>query len=62
MSDFHRSDRCPMPFDMLNQWLMLAANLGVIAGIAFLAVEISQNTEAVGRTITRTLNDDVSQM
>jgi hypothetical protein len=51
-----------MPFDKLNQWLMLATNLGVIAGIAFLAVEISQNTEAGGRTITRTLSDDVSSM
>ena len=36
-----------MQFDKLNQWLMLAANLGVIAGIAFLALEVSQNTEAL---------------
>jgi hypothetical protein len=37
-----------MQLDKLNQWLMLAANIGVISGIAFLAVEISQNTEALG--------------
>ena len=36
-----------MQFDKLNQWLMLAANLGVVAGIIFLALEVSQNTEAL---------------
>ena len=30
----------------LNDWLSLAANFGVIAGIIFLAVEVNQNTEA----------------
>ena len=30
--------------DRLNQWLTLLANLGVIGGIVFLAVEIQQNT------------------
>jgi hypothetical protein len=29
--------------DKLNNWLMLAANLGVIAGIILLAVELQQN-------------------
>ena len=29
--------------DRLNKWLMLAANLGVIAGIILLAVELQQN-------------------
>ena len=29
--------------DNVNKWLMLLANLGVIAGILFLAVEIQQN-------------------
>jgi len=29
---------------VLNEWLSLAANLGVLAGIIFLAVEIRQNT------------------
>ena len=31
--------------DRLNQWLTLAANVGVLAGIFFLAFEIQQNTE-----------------
>lgn len=42
-----------MQLDKLNQWLMLAANIGVISGIAFLAVEISQNTEALGARTLR---------
>lgn len=31
----------------LNEWLSLAANLGVLAGILFLVVEVSQNTRAI---------------
>ena len=30
--------------EKLNQWLTLAANLGVIAGLIFLGLEIQQNT------------------
>jgi hypothetical protein len=33
-----------MKTSVLNEWLSLAANLGVIAGIVFLGVEIQQNT------------------
>ena len=33
--------------EKMNQWLTLAANLGVIAGIVFLAYEIQVNTDAV---------------
>ena len=33
-----------MKTSVLNDWLSLAANLGVIAGIVFLGVEIQQNT------------------
>jgi hypothetical protein len=33
--------------DRLNRWLALAANIGVLVGIVFLAVEIRQNTIAV---------------
>ena len=36
-----------MKLDSLNKWLTLAANIGVIAGIAFLAIEVSQNTESL---------------
>lgn len=39
-----------MNTDSLNKWLTLAANLGVIAGIAFLAIEISQNTQSLDET------------
>jgi hypothetical protein len=34
-----------MEIDKLNRWLTLAANIGVIAGILFLAVELQQNNE-----------------
>ena len=33
-----------MNLDNTNRWLTLAANIGVIAGIIFLAVEINQST------------------
>ena len=33
-----------MNSEKLNRWLALLANIGVIAGIVFLAVEIQQNT------------------
>jgi len=36
-----------MKLDKLNQWLTLAANIGVIAGIVFLAYQIKQNTSAI---------------
>ncbi len=34
-----------MNTEALNRWLTLTANVGVIAGIVFLAVEIRQNTD-----------------
>ncbi len=34
-----------MELSQLNEWLTLAANLGVLVGIVFLIVEIRQNTE-----------------
>ncbi len=36
-----------MNVDRLNQWLILAANLGVLVGIIFLSIEIRQNTTAM---------------
>jgi hypothetical protein len=36
-----------MKMEKLNQWLTLLANVGVIAGIAFLGFEIRQNTEMI---------------
>jgi len=32
--------------ERLNQWLTLGANLGVVAGLIFLGIEINQNTRA----------------
>lgn len=32
-----------MDLDKLNKWLVLFANLGVMVGVVFLAIEISQN-------------------
>jgi len=34
-----------MNLDNFNKWLTLAANIGVIVGIVFLAIEIQQNTK-----------------
>ena len=36
-----------MDSDRLNRWLTLAANLGVIAGIVFFALEVRQTRDAV---------------
>ncbi len=43
-----------MKLDKLNGWLMLAANLGVLAGIIFLSMEIRQNTLAMRATAIQT--------
>jgi hypothetical protein len=39
--------------DRLNRWLTLGANIGVLVGIAFLAIEIRQNTEMTRAQITQ---------
>jgi len=48
--------------DRLNQWLTLAANTGVIAGIAFVAVEISQNTEAMKSQTVQSLQSEFREV
>ena len=35
-----------MEMDRLNRWLILGANLGVVVGLVFLAIELNQNTKA----------------
>jgi len=35
-----------MDTEKANQWLMLVANLGVLAGLVFVAIELNQNTKA----------------
>ena len=32
-----------MDTDRLNRWLTLGANIGIIVGIVFLAIEVNQN-------------------
>ena len=36
-----------MDLDRLNKWLTLVANFGVLVGIIFLILELSQNTQAL---------------
>ena len=45
-----------MKLSELNEWLSLIANVGVLAGIIFLAIEIQQNTNVVR---TAAYNDTV---
>ena len=42
-----------MKMDAVNHWLALFANLGVILGIVFLALEINQNTRLTRAQITQ---------
>ena len=48
--------------DQLNRWLSLAANLGVIAGIAFLVVELRQNTEMMRAQSRTEMSQDAVNM
>jgi hypothetical protein len=43
--------------ERLNQWLTLAANFGVLAGIVFLAFEIQQNTSMMRSEIYQARSD-----
>ena len=42
-----------MQSEQLNSWLSLVANLAVLAGIIFLAIEISQNTDMMRTQINQ---------
>ena len=42
-----------MDTDRLNRWLTLSANVAVLAGIIFLALEISQNTDMMRTQINQ---------
>ena len=46
-----------MDEDKVNKWLTLGANIGVLIGIIFLAVEIRQNTEMTRAQITQSRAD-----
>jgi hypothetical protein len=42
-----------MDSDKINRWLTLAANIGVLAGIIFLAMELQQNNEILSAQARR---------
>ncbi len=46
-----------MEFDRLNRWLVLLANVGVIVGIVFLAMEIRVNTAAIRSASIQSITD-----
>ncbi len=39
-----------MDTDKLNRWMTLIANVGVVTGLVFLAIEVRQNTESLEET------------
>ena len=43
--------------ERINQWLTLVANLGVLAGIIFLAIEIQQNTDVTRSTTAQEISN-----
>lgn len=45
---------------MTNEWLSLIANLGVLAGIIFLAIEIQQNTNIARATAYQQVSQEIS--
>ena len=46
-----------MKTSVLNEWLSLAANLGVIAGIVFLGIEIQQNTAVTRSAVSQEISN-----
>lgn len=46
-----------MKLSVLNEWLSLLANLGVVAGIVFLAVEIRQNTNMMQAQVAQSRSE-----
>ena len=51
-----------MNLDSTNRWLTLVANLGVMAGIIFLAVELQQNTVATQLSAAARFHDSISEI
>ena len=47
-----------MKFEKLNQWLSLLANVGVVAGIIFLAMEVRTNTSTNRIAILQNYSDN----
>lgn len=51
-----------MDLQKLNSWLTFAANIGVIAGIVFLAIEIRQNSDAIRAQTRAQLAEEVTEL
>ena len=51
-----------MDSEKLNKWLALLANVGVIAGIVFLAIEIRQNSDAIRAQTRAQLAEEVTEL
>ena len=51
-----------MNLDSTNRWLTLAANVGVLAGIVFLAYELQQNTVATQLEAASNFNASFSEI
>lgn len=51
-----------MDIQKLNSWLTFLANIGVIAGIVFLAIEIRQNSDAVRAQTRAQLAEGVTEL
>lgn len=50
-----------MDFDKLNKWMTLGANLGVVAGLVFLAFEVQTNTQANRLAVLNNLGEQYFQ-
>ncbi len=62
MSASSNNEAAPSRFDRLNRWLMLAANLGVIAGLLILIVEVRQNAALTRADMESRKNDVLVQI
>ena len=51
-----------MKSETINQWLTLLANVGVIAGIVFLAVELRQNSDITRAQTRAQLAEGVTEL
>lgn len=51
-----------MDLQKLNSWLTFVANVGVIAGICFLAIEIRQNSNAIRAQTRAQLAEEVTEL
>lgn len=52
----------PDSLDTLNKWLNVAANIGVLAGIVFLAYELQQNTLATDLEVASNFQNSFSEI